>query len=181
MNNLDTGLVRQVYDKNANLIRRIEPNHAANGTEIKYFYDKNRLSCVDYPQKQDVSYQYGAAPTTTTTPTLAAQAGRVVSVADETGTQNFTYNFLGEIKTVSRDLSDYNLPGGTTLVLVRRKHDRDETVDVKREGRVHAALRFASLGCLALLYGFLVYLSEALWFVAFGLDPEAHPDFRPMG
>jgi RHS repeat-associated protein len=110
MNNPDTGLIEQAYDKNGNLIKRIEPNHRAVNTAIEYHYEKNRLFCVDYPTKQDVSYQYGAASLATEGNTTQGLAGRLVAVTDETGTQSFLYGALGEVRQSTRNLNESMFP-----------------------------------------------------------------------
>jgi YD repeat-containing protein len=90
MNNPDTGLITQKYDLQGNLIERIEPNQRATNSSIKFVYEKNRLTSINYPTKADVFHSYGDPGASDN------RAGRMVKLTDETGSQEFFYGKLGE-------------------------------------------------------------------------------------
>ena len=100
--NPDTGLVEERFDLMGNRVARIEPNQRALGVEVRYVYDRDRLIKIDYPSKPDVTIAYGApgAPD--------GGAGRVVSITDETGTQQHRYGALGELRRTIRSVVSGN-------------------------------------------------------------------------
>jgi RHS repeat-associated protein len=100
LNNKDTGLIENHYDLMGNRIAMIDPNKRALSTQVHFVYDRNRLEVIDYPQKPDVTYVYGApgAPNNA--------SGRVVTISDETGSQAFEYGALGETRRVLRTVTD---------------------------------------------------------------------------
>jgi RHS repeat-associated protein len=87
----DTGLVTDVYDDMGNRIKHIDAVHDANGTEVQYVYDRDRLSEIEYPSKAPVTYKYENA--------------RLSEVTDETGAQSFEYGALGEKRRVLRTIA----------------------------------------------------------------------------
>ncbi len=97
----DSGLTRDVYDLASNQIARTTPNLRAEGKQISYRYNFNRLISVSYPDNpgNDVSYTYGApgAPNN--------GAGRIVSVTDASGTLVRSYDQLGEVTEEARTIN----------------------------------------------------------------------------
>ncbi|HWO26380.1 MAG TPA: toxin TcdB middle/N-terminal domain-containing protein, partial [Kofleriaceae bacterium] len=98
--NPDYGLIEERHDLMGNRVALIEPNHRAIGAEVRYLHDRDRLSCIDYPAKPDVTFVYGApgAP--------AFRAGRLAEVHDETGSQEHFYGALGEPRRTLRTVRD---------------------------------------------------------------------------
>jgi RHS repeat-associated protein len=94
--NPDDGLIEDRYDLMGNRIALIEPNHRALGTQVHYLFERDRLVRIDYPQKPDVTFTYGAPGA----PSFAA--GRITRVTDETGTQDHSYGALGEVRRTIR-------------------------------------------------------------------------------
>ncbi|MEK7425692.1 MAG: hypothetical protein AAB131_17845, partial [Actinomycetota bacterium] len=122
LNNPDTGEITQRYDLAGNLVERTEPNHRAAGPHgILFDYTRNRLDKIRYPgTKPEVRYTYGNPGASD------HRAGRIVSITDETGTQERFYGALGEVTQT-----------------VRTIHGRDH-----RELRFATQFRYDSLGRL---------------------------------
>src|SRR5262249_39434532 len=110
LDNPDDGLIEDHYDLMGNRIALIEPNHRALGTEVHYEFDRDRLVHINYPSKPDVTFTYGAprAP--------HFGAGRILQVADETGTQVHEYGALGEIRRTVRTVIDPTVNHPTPVV-----------------------------------------------------------------
>ncbi|HBY96539.1 MAG TPA: sugar-binding protein [Chloroflexi bacterium] len=89
----DAGKTEFIYDLASNLVARITPNLRAEGRQITYDYDFNRLTTITYPDfpGNSVSYTYGAFGA------AHNRAGRITLIADESGTQELFYGKLGEI------------------------------------------------------------------------------------
>ncbi len=104
MQNPDTGLISHRYDLMGNRIATQEPNHREinASVEVRYYYDRNRLETIDYPSKTDVSYTYIGAGE------ALAGRGRVKSITDGSGVQEFVYGKLGEVRTFKRTVPEPN-------------------------------------------------------------------------
>ncbi|MDU9049340.1 MAG: SpvB/TcaC N-terminal domain-containing protein [Candidatus Electrothrix sp. Rat3] len=93
----DAGLTEYVFDPASNLVEKITANLRATGKAIKYDYTYNRLDGIRYPDYtgNNVSYSYGA-------PGAAFnRADRIVTVTDESGSEERFYGPLGEtVKTI---------------------------------------------------------------------------------
>ncbi|WP_420209289.1 SpvB/TcaC N-terminal domain-containing protein [Candidatus Electronema sp. JC] len=93
----DAGLTEYVFDPASNLVEKITANLRAEGKAIKYDYTYNRLDGIEYPDYtgNNVSYTYGE-------PGAASnRADRIVTVTDESGSEERFYGPLGEtIKTI---------------------------------------------------------------------------------
>ncbi|OQW91035.1 MAG: hypothetical protein BWK78_05665, partial [Thiotrichaceae bacterium IS1] len=103
LNNPDTGLTETVYDLASNMVKKITANLREKGQAIVYEYDYKHLLKVTYPQftGNNVTYTYGAPGATFN------RAGRVVTVSDESGTEESFYGPLGEVvKTIKTIASD---------------------------------------------------------------------------
>ncbi len=91
--NPDAGHVTTVYDLASNQVARITPNLRAEGKQVGYGYDFNRLTSIHYPDNpgNDVAYTYGA-------PGAAGNgAGRAIKITDASGTLLRSYGRLGEV------------------------------------------------------------------------------------
>lgn len=101
LDNPDTGKTETVYDLASNPVARITPNLRAEGRQIGYEYDFNRLRGVAYPDfpGNNVAYTYGApgAPDN--------RAGRIAQVTDESGKEELSYGKLGEITRETRTVA----------------------------------------------------------------------------
>lgn len=95
----DAGLTEFVYDRAGNLIKKVTAQirqEIPNDGAIKYQYDFERLTGIDYPRQYQnkVTYSYGKAGT-------GSKAGRLILQEDASGGQEFFYGKLGEvIKTI---------------------------------------------------------------------------------
>jgi RHS repeat-associated protein len=91
MESADMGRKEYRYDRNGNLERENDNVLRGRGEEITYRYNSmNRLVKTDYPQSEDITYEYGA-------PNAAeGRANRIARVSDETGTIEYKYGALGE-------------------------------------------------------------------------------------
>jgi RHS repeat-associated protein len=105
LDNPDDGQIADTYDLMGNRIGLVEPNQRALGTSIHYIYDLDRLHIIDYPSKPDVTFTYGPA---CPPPGICTSAGRIVAVADETGTQQHEYGALGEVRHTVRTVISGN-------------------------------------------------------------------------
>ena len=97
----DAGKTERIYDLASNMVSRITANLRAEGKQITYDYDFDRLTSITYPDYpgNNVSYAYGA-------PGAADhRAGRITQVTSQAGTEELFYGKLGEvvreIKTVA--------------------------------------------------------------------------------
>lgn len=103
LNNPDTGLVEWTYDLAGNVTQKVTANLRAQGGAIVYDYDFTRLNRIVYPQhpENNVTYTYGLPSAEFN------RANRVVTVTDESGTEERFYGRLGEIvKTIKTVASD---------------------------------------------------------------------------
>jgi len=101
----DTGLTELRYDDANNLVERVDPNLRAMGLSIRYEHDFHRLTRVDNPLSDDVTYEYGP-------PGLSPEhtAGRVTRIVDEVGTETRGYGRLGEVTRTTRTVRAFR-PG----------------------------------------------------------------------
>jgi len=98
----DSGRQEFFYDDCSNLIRENNTVLRENNKQILYEYDGlNRLIKIDYPDTSDTVYTYGAANDTD------GAAGRILSVADASGTLVYKYGKLGEVTKETRSLTSY--------------------------------------------------------------------------
>ena len=103
IDNPDTGKTEAVYDLASNVIAKITANLRAEGKQILYDYEFNRLTSITYPDfpGNNVRYTYGGPGASDN------RAGRITLVSDESGTEERFYGRLGEItkeiKTVASD------------------------------------------------------------------------------
>ncbi len=109
INNPDTGRTETQYDLASNVTARITANLQAVSQQISYNYDFNRLSTITYPQftENNVAYTYGApgAPDN--------RANRIVTVSDESGSDERFYDVLGNVVKSIRSIdSDTQGTGG---------------------------------------------------------------------
>ncbi|HEY4337003.1 MAG TPA: toxin TcdB middle/N-terminal domain-containing protein [Puia sp.] len=96
----DGGLTSFQYDGAGNVLRKTTAEiHKEMGDSgaIRYQYDYNRLTDIDYPRyyQNKVKYIYGAAGT-------GSKAGRVTLVEDGSGGQEFFYGLQGAVKKIIR-------------------------------------------------------------------------------
>lgn len=102
LDNPDAGRTERRFDPAGNLGAEITANLAAAGKQIRYSYTFDRLSRVDYPSSPAVVYTYGApgAP--------ANGANRVVTVTDESGTEQRSYDKFGNVVTAVKTTISIN-------------------------------------------------------------------------
>ena len=107
VNHPDNGITTFKYD-NVNLISLQTANLATNGASIKYKYQFNRLSNIEYPANPNgstnianVEYRYGAT---------GNQTGRLIWQKDATGIQEFEYGNMGELTKNVRTVVGPNIP-----------------------------------------------------------------------
>jgi RHS repeat-associated protein len=99
MNHPDAGLTTLKYDLAGNVLEKITPqirHEIPNGGAIKYFYDQERVTDIDYPRQYQnrVKLTYGK-------PGMGNRTGRLILQQDASGGQEFYYGKLGEItKTI---------------------------------------------------------------------------------
>lgn len=99
INHPDAGLTTFKYDLADNLLEKTTAQikkEIPNGGAIKYLYDYERLSDIDYPRQYQnrVKYTYGKAGS-------GNKTGRLILQEDASGGQEFYYGKLGEvIKTI---------------------------------------------------------------------------------
>jgi len=122
IDNPDAGRVDSVYDLSGNLIRKVPTALAAQNLAIEYDYDFNRLIKIRYPifTANNVSYSYGNSDQAGNA--NGNRAGRVVMVADASGTEERFYGPLGEtikeIKTLPGNLQSPSSSGVYTTEYV---------------------------------------------------------------
>ncbi|WP_295795219.1 SpvB/TcaC N-terminal domain-containing protein [Mucilaginibacter sp.] len=97
----DAGLISFVYDLAGNLTQKTTAqlrNDIPKDGGIKYQYEYERLSGIDYPEQYQnkVTYKYGS-PATGKSQLQDDRAGRLVLQEDATGGQEFYYGKLGEV------------------------------------------------------------------------------------
>ncbi len=94
-NQADAGLTEYKYDPAGNLLEKITAQlrkEIPNGGSIKYQYEFERLSGIDYPRQfqNKVTYAYGK-------PGTGARAGRLILTEDASGGKELYYGKLGEV------------------------------------------------------------------------------------
>ena len=95
----DSGRQEYFYDECSNLIRENNSVLRENNKQINYEYDGlNRLVKIDYPDTEDTVYTYGGANDS------HGAAGKILSVTDASGTLEYEYGRLGEVKRETRTL-----------------------------------------------------------------------------
>ena len=102
VNHPDRGLTQTTYDLSGNKLTHMTANlRAADKQPITYRYDYQRLTTITYPsfERETVRYRYGAAGA------AHNRAGRLLSVEDITGKQEFFYGNMGETVKVRRTIA----------------------------------------------------------------------------
>ncbi|HEX7185573.1 MAG TPA: SpvB/TcaC N-terminal domain-containing protein [Thermoanaerobaculia bacterium] len=102
LDNPDAGRTEHRYDPAGNLGAKITANLASLGQQIRYFYTFSRLDRIDYPQSPDVVFTYGGpgAPSN--------RANRVVTVTDESGTEERSYDKFGNVVLTVKTINSLN-------------------------------------------------------------------------
>jgi YD repeat-containing protein len=101
IDNPDTGQVEYAFDPAGNLVQKVTPNLRDQQQAIRYDYDYNRLSTIDYPSSADVSYTYGEPGADHN------RAGRIETLDNGDLQEERFYGKLGEtVKTVKSIRSD---------------------------------------------------------------------------
>lgn len=99
MQHPDAGLTTHTYDLAGNMLQKVTAQlrkEIPNDGAIKYGYEYERLTDIDYPRyyQNKVKYVYGA-------PGSASRTGRLMLVMDASGGEEYYYGKLGEItKTI---------------------------------------------------------------------------------
>ena len=89
----DGGLTEYRYDRASRLVAKVTPNLRAKGQEIRYDYDLERLTKVDYPDTTpDIAYDYGEA-----TATDGGRAARVQQISDGARRLDVRYDAMGNV------------------------------------------------------------------------------------
>ncbi|HEY4110087.1 SpvB/TcaC N-terminal domain-containing protein [Puia sp.] len=96
----DGGLTTFQYDPAGNVLKKATAEihrEMPDSGAIRYQYDYNRLTDIDYPvnYQNKVKYSYGAAGS-------GSKAGRVTLVEDASGGQEFFYGLQGAVKKIIR-------------------------------------------------------------------------------
>ncbi len=102
VDNPDAGRTEHRYDPAGNLGAEVTANLAARGQQIRYSYNFGRLSRIDYPSSPAVVYTYGAPGAS------ANGANRIVTVADESGTEQRSYDKLGDVVLAVKTINSLN-------------------------------------------------------------------------
>ncbi|MDQ4071014.1 MAG: sugar-binding protein [Actinomycetota bacterium] len=103
IDNPDTGRTETRFDLASNSVARVTANLRAEGKQITYDYDYNRLARITYPNfpRNNVTYAYGGPGSGDN------RVGRITTVTDQSGTEERFYGKLGEVtretKTVASD------------------------------------------------------------------------------
>jgi RHS repeat-associated protein len=106
----DGGLVQYNFDGASNLVSQVTPNLRAAGQQIKYSYDQDRLTGIDYPAgTPSVTYTYGTADTGGGINGI----GRIIAVEDGARSQQLTYDPLGQVATDTSTMQLHNLNTST--------------------------------------------------------------------
>ena len=118
LESLDSGRQEFFYDECSNLVRENNSVLRENNKQIVYEYDGlNRLVRIDYPDTEDTVYTYGNASDKS-----VGAAGKILSVADASGTLEYEYGKLGEVTKETRTLSTHlngNNPTETAVMEYR--------------------------------------------------------------
>jgi len=110
----DTQVTRFEYDSAGNVLKKIETNlseQSSANVETNYTYDAaSRVTQISFPSdpSQNINYTYD---TRSDGPTLTNGKGRLVKIADASGTTYFSYDERGNLTLESR------VQGGITLAL----------------------------------------------------------------
>ncbi len=121
IDNPDTGLTGYTYDANGNVTTKETAKLRKGAKKIKYTYDYNRLVKIDYPESTDVEYVYGGPGDKGDG--NGNRAGRIVTVTDESGTEERWYGRLGETVRELRQVNARNNP------VARVKYETDYVFD----------------------------------------------------
>ncbi|MDM3871792.1 RHS repeat-associated core domain-containing protein [Porticoccus sp. W117] len=129
----DTGTTSYTHDEADNRLTKTD----AKGVTASYSYDAlNRLTAVDYPGTTlDITYGYDAG---------AYGKGRLTSITDASGTRTFTYDYFGNLASISATGSaSYTLSYGYTTAgqLNKITYPSGRTVDYtyNNQGEVNGA------------------------------------------
>ncbi|MGN0756120.1 toxin TcdB middle/N-terminal domain-containing protein [Treponema sp.] len=103
LESLDSGRQEFFYDECSNLVRENNSVLKENNKQIVYIYDGlNRLIKIDYPDSEDTVYTYGKP-----SDKAVGAAGKILKVKDASGTIEYVYGSLGEVKKDSRVLNTH--------------------------------------------------------------------------
>lgn len=91
INNPDSGLIEYKYDFAGNMIEKITPNLRSNNKSIKYIYNYDELSTIDYPDSNDINYIYGNSTDGGNT------RGRIKTILTGKMREYREYGLLGEL------------------------------------------------------------------------------------
>jgi RHS repeat-associated protein len=103
INSPDSGLTETIYDLASNVTQLVTSTLRDEGEAIQYEYEYNRLLNISYPKfpENNVTFTYGEPGT------ASNRANRIVTMQDESGSEEFFYGPLGEItKTIKIVASD---------------------------------------------------------------------------
>ena len=102
LESLDSGRQEFFYDECSNVVRENNSVLRESNKQILYEYDGlNRLVRIDYPDTEDTVYTYGGADDS------HGAAGKILSVADASGTLEYEYGKLGEVIKETRTLATH--------------------------------------------------------------------------
>ncbi len=117
LESLDSGRQEFFYDECSNLVRENNSVLRENNKQIVYEYDGlNRLVRIDYPDTEDTLYTYGGPNDS------HGAAGKILKVKDGSGTIEYVYGNLGEVKKETRTLYTHlngNKPTETAVMEYR--------------------------------------------------------------
>src|SRR4029450_13097369 len=97
----DEGKTEDAYDLAGNRIARTTASLRAEGRQITYDHEFNRLKSIQYPDfpGNRVDYTYGAPGA------VAGRAGRITRIVDGSGVRERSYGKLGEIVSEVRTIA----------------------------------------------------------------------------
>ncbi|MEJ2664752.1 MAG: toxin TcdB middle/N-terminal domain-containing protein, partial [Spirochaetia bacterium] len=98
----DTGKTEYIYDSMGRLWKKVDENLRAKARAIEYEYEYSRLKRINYPDMDDVVYEYGGPEQAGDS--RGNRAGRVIQVSNGMSTVNYTYGRLGETVQVDKVL-----------------------------------------------------------------------------
>jgi RHS repeat-associated protein len=100
--NPDMGLVEFKYNSMGLLSEKIDDNlrHRIHG--IRYEYQKGRMEKINYPDRPDTVFEYGDDST-------SRNAGRLVRVTGESGSEEYFYGRMGEIEKTVKTIHSLKL------------------------------------------------------------------------
>ncbi|HJQ99652.1 MAG TPA: RHS repeat-associated core domain-containing protein [Candidatus Polarisedimenticolaceae bacterium] len=114
----DEGKTEDAYDLAGNRVARTTANLRAEGRQITYDYEFNRLKSIQYPDfpGNRVDYTYGAPGA------VANGAGRITRIADASGLRERSYGKLGEIVSEVRTIAS-TIPSGPHVYTTQYTYD----------------------------------------------------------